>query len=246
MLRQALLFVLLGFVAALLVSTAAAGPNAGCLSGGATVCYTGADPTAACTAQYFKSGMNNAASQIDLQALDKRFLECEAYANTCCGDPCRLYTDLASCASDPTCVPLPGISATTFTCVQQNKMCALFDQWTCTNIYRFCKWTGGDCVYQQPITAAGAAGTLAPDQTVDAKCPAMNPLVMVMLILMFVTFAAAVGVVAYVVWRNQKLSDEEERKAEAEQFAALARGEARRVAHAAQAAAAPQHSTIAF
>lgn len=53
----------------------------------------------------------------------------------------------------------------------------------------------------------------------EEKCPALHPLVLAMLILMFVTFAGAVGVVAFVVWKNQRAADEEEARQETEFFA---------------------------
>jgi len=166
-----------------------------------------------------------------MPGLRDQFLDCWPYDTgaggtlPCCVDQCRRYASPSRCASDNNCVNLPGPQGgTASTCVNKNKLCMLFGSQGCGSKYWFCSNVTGSgssvpCHYVNPTPAQAAEG-----QSVNDVCPAMHPVVIAMLALMFITFVAAVITVAVVVQRRQKAADEEEeRRMQAEAAAAEAK-----------------------
>jgi len=131
----------------------------------------------------------------------------------CCVDNCAVQ-DSSSCISAG-CALIPG-RGTASLCIGRNKLCGLLTGAQCT-YYSFCNRTSptSPCRFQGP-----KAINVAPGPSVADSCPALHPLVVAMLALMFITFVGAVVIVGIVVWRNQKKADEEEARREAAEAAA--------------------------
>uniref|UniRef100_A0A7S1MJR5 Uncharacterized protein n=1 Tax=Neobodo designis TaxID=312471 RepID=A0A7S1MJR5_NEODS len=128
----------------------------------------------------------------------------------CCVDECAVRK-LSSCTtahgSTPnTCMFVQG-QGNTKMCMVRDKVCRMITNSTQCDIYSFCKFENSQCIFATPTIPQGAAG-----DSVKDKCPALHPVVIAMLALMFVTFVGAVVLVAVVVYRNQKKFDEEEER----------------------------------
>jgi hypothetical protein len=190
-------------------------------------CVTGADPStydlkgrytsadiAVCQSQsqcgYVWSASTNALN----------FWKCITQPGTsqCCVDDC--YARLSpACLNNPMCMLIPG-AGQTIECIRQSKVCAVLSlNATQCSRYSFCEMQGSTCVFKKM-----QAGEAPPGVSVADACPAMHPVVIAMLALMFATLLGAIGVVGFVVWRNQRKADEEdERRAQIEAAAAEAK-----------------------
>jgi hypothetical protein len=138
----------------------------------------------------------------------------------CCVDECHVRKPSSCTTSHGTnaCMFVQG-SGTQLMCMVRDKVCALLTNATQCNMYSFCKFESGNCNFAEPTIPQGAAG----DSVAD-KCPALHPVVIAMLALMFITFVGAVVLVAVVVYRNQKkFDDDEERRAQIEAATAEAK-----------------------
>jgi hypothetical protein len=150
----------------------------------------------------------------------KGYLDCWHVGGACCVDECRVHKLKDSCVKSGQCAVLPG-NGRTNQCVNKNKLCGLLTPEQ-AKPYIFCKQDVTPGMYDVPAEFIAAA---LDESAVTDKCPAMHPMVIAMLVLMFITLVAGVVVVAVVVIRNQKKADEEEARAE---VAAAAAAEAKR------------------
>jgi len=144
----------------------------------------------------------------------------------CVIDPCVNAVTSTDCMTSygTQCAWLPDQGNAGY-CIHRDKLCPVLTISQCSNFGPFCAVGTNDqmqtvCQFQVP--------SLAPTDSappVSAVCPALNPIVIVALVLMAVTLIAGIVVVAVVVVRNQQKADEEDSRAEA---AAAAEAEANR------------------
>jgi hypothetical protein len=137
-----------------------------------------------------------------------------------CVDECVVRT---SCMSSSICTLVPGRS-TALNCVSKDKLCSAFSG-SNASLCQSMPMCGFDSSSKACYFAPPSNPTTPPGESVAEKCPALHPIVIAMLVLMFLTFIAGVVIVAVVVIRNQKKADEEEQRKEQ---AAAAAAEAKR------------------
>lgn len=181
---------------------------------------------AVCDAAYF----NNAFATSTNLLVKTQFLTCIADSGACCQDDCYvpasgssspvktpqecLNTNMDTTATPPVtrCAALPSTSLGSVLCVNKEKLCMLLNENQCQARGSYCSWANGACKFQ--VSQFGGA-TAGPAKSAEDECPAMHPLVIAMLVLMFISLVVAVVVVAVTVIQRQKEADLEEQQEEA-------------------------------
>ena len=158
-----------------------------------------------CDPKTIKTRLQASTTTSSQNALYNTFLCC---SSACTVDQCSQFSDASSCLAVKGCAPVPeqgGLVA----CIAQSKLCQLTPDNQCAG-YRFCSNSSGSCAFD----VSSSAPSTDDGPSVADSCPAMHPMVVAMLVLMFLTFVGAVVLVAFVVVRNQRQADEDEKRAE--------------------------------
>jgi hypothetical protein len=133
----------------------------------------------------------------------------------CAEDGCSSQKSGATCVAVSQCSPVPLAA---FRCASSQLLCWSYNETQCAQ-RRYCSWTTTAipyCNYTVPLIAPAVAHAAE----LNDSCPAIHPVVLAILIIMFVTLLIAVGIVLVVVVLNKKKQDElerEEEEAEAEE-----------------------------
>lgn len=136
----------------------------------------------------------------------------------CATDVCFSHATGSSCVDGDQCSPVPTGD---FKCMSSQLLCWSLNETQCAS-RKYCAWVpvSGYCNYTVPTVAPATARALE----LQDDCPAIHPVVLAILIIMFVTLLIAVAIVVVVVVLNKKKQDELEREdEEAEAEAAIGR-----------------------